>query len=281
MEKSYLKFDEFFKSTTKRFFELLQCNVITEFEIFKLPKKIDIVILKNTQKKFEFFEFFKDYNIISFKSKSDRATIKDIRDLFIYLNGFCNMEKSANFSNTVIVMLTTKIPYNLLKAIKEDLEIYKKGIWKFKVKTFYLYIVEIDKLEGNNIEIEYLYLFGNREKLKEGLLKLKRLKVKEKKLIDFLYKRYYIRYINFEKEIPPEVKMPKVYEADITDLIAPFKEKWKREGLEEGKKEGIKQGELKAKIETAKKMKKKGFSIKDIREITGLRRAQLKKYGII
>jgi predicted transposase/invertase (TIGR01784 family) len=86
-----------------------------------------------------------------------------------------------------------------------------------------------------------------------------------------------IRYINFEKEIPPEVKMPKVYEADITDLIAPFKEKWKREGLKEGKK----QGELKTKIETAKKMKKKGFSIKDIREITGLRRAQLKKYGII
>jgi hypothetical protein len=215
------------------------------------------------------------------------------------------MEKSANFSNTVIVMLTTKIPYNLLKAIKEDLEIYKKGIWKFKVKTFYLYIVEIDKLEGDNIEIEYLYLFGNREKLKEGLLKLKRLKVKEKKLIDFLYKRYYIRYINFEKEIPPEVKMPKVYEADITDLIAPFKEKWKREslkegleegkkqgikqGLEQGKKEGIKQGleegkkqgELKAKIETAKKLLKKGIDIKIIVEATGLSKKELKKYGII
>jgi hypothetical protein len=235
------------------------------------------------------------------------------------------MEKSANFSNTVIVMLTTKIPYNLLKTIKEDLEIYKKGIWKFKVKTFYLYIVEIDKLEGDNIEIEYLYLFGNREKLKEGLLKLKRLKVKEKKLIDFLYKRYYIRYINFEKEIPPEVKMPKVYEADITDLIAPFKEKWKREGLkegleegkkqglkqglEQGKKEGIKQGleqgikqgleegkkqglkegleegkkqgELKTKIETAKKLLKKGIDIEIISEATGLSKKELKKYGII
>jgi predicted transposase YdaD len=118
-----------------------------------------------------------------------------------------------------------------------------------------------------------------------------------------------IRYINFEKEIPPEVKMPKVYEADITDLIAPFKEKWKREGLEEGKKQGLKQGleqgkkqglkqgleqgikqgleegkkqgELKTKIETAKKLLKKGIDIEIISEATGLSKKELKKYGII
>jgi predicted transposase/invertase (TIGR01784 family) len=90
-----------------------------------------------------------------------------------------------------------------------------------------------------------------------------------------------IRYINFEKEIPPEVKMPKVYEADITDLIAPFKEKWKKEGLEEGKKEGIKQGELKAKIETAKKLLKKGIDIKIIVEVTGLSKKELKKYKVL
>jgi len=83
--------------------------------------------------------------------------------------------------------------------------------------------------------------------------------------------------------------MPKVYEADITDLIAPFKEKWKREGLEEGKKEGIKQGleqgkkqgELKAKIETAKKLLKKGIDIKIIVEATGLSKKELKKYKVL
>jgi predicted transposase/invertase (TIGR01784 family) len=90
-----------------------------------------------------------------------------------------------------------------------------------------------------------------------------------------------IRYINFEKEIPPEVKMPKVYEADITDLIVPFKEKWKREGLKEGLEEGKKQGELKAKIEIAKKLLKKGIDIEIISEATGLSKKELKKYGII
>jgi predicted transposase/invertase (TIGR01784 family) len=67
--------------------------------------------------------------------------------------------------------------------------------------------------------------------------------------------------------------MPRVYEADITELVKPHYEKGLQEGLEKG--------EFKATIETAKKMKKKGYNIKDICEITGLSKAQLKKYGII
>jgi predicted transposase/invertase (TIGR01784 family) len=87
--------------------------------------------------------------------------------------------------------------------------------------------------------------------------------------------------------------MPKVYEADITELVKPHYEKGLQEGLQKGLQEGLQQGlqkglqkglqegEFKAKIETAKKMKKKGYSIKDICEITGLSKAQLKEYGII
>jgi predicted transposase/invertase (TIGR01784 family) len=83
--------------------------------------------------------------------------------------------------------------------------------------------------------------------------------------------------------------MPKVYEADITELVKPHYEKGLQEGLQQGLQkglqkglqEGFEKGEFKAKIETAKKMKKKGYSIKDICEITGLSKAQLKEYGII
>jgi predicted transposase/invertase (TIGR01784 family) len=57
--------------------------------------------------------------------------------------------------------------------------------------------------------------------------------------------------------------------------------KGKEIGLQEGLEKGLQEGEFKAKIETAKKMKKKGYSIKDICEITGLSKAQLKEYGII
>jgi predicted transposase/invertase (TIGR01784 family) len=67
--------------------------------------------------------------------------------------------------------------------------------------------------------------------------------------------------------------MPKVYEADITELVKPHYEK----GLKEGKLEG----QLEAKIETAKKMKKEGLSLDLIIKITGLSKKDLKKYGII
>ncbi|GIW23700.1 MAG: hypothetical protein KatS3mg068_2707 [Candidatus Sericytochromatia bacterium] len=69
------------------------------------------------------------------------------------------------------------------------------------------------------------------------------------------------------------LKCQKVYEADITDLVKPHYEK----GLQEGKKKG----ELKAKIETAKKLIKKGIDINIIIEATGLSKKELKKYGII
>jgi predicted transposase/invertase (TIGR01784 family) len=79
--------------------------------------------------------------------------------------------------------------------------------------------------------------------------------------------------------------MPKVYEADITELVKPHYEKGLQEGLQQGLQkglqEGFEKGEFKAKIETAKKMKKKGYNIKDICEITGLSKAQLKEHGII
>jgi predicted transposase/invertase (TIGR01784 family) len=79
--------------------------------------------------------------------------------------------------------------------------------------------------------------------------------------------------------------MPKVYEADITELVKPHYEKGLKEGLQkglqEGKLEGKQEGKLETKIETAKKMKKEGLSLDLIIKITGLSKKDLKKYNII
>ncbi|GIX43206.1 MAG: hypothetical protein KatS3mg129_2939 [Leptospiraceae bacterium] len=99
-------------------------------------------------------------------------------------------------------------------------------------------------------------------------------------MIALLHEMYYVRYSNFEKQLPEGIKMPKVYEADITDLVKPHYEKGLQEGLQKGKLEGLQEGQLKAKIETAKKMKKEGLSIDLIVKITGLSKKDLKKYGI-
>jgi hypothetical protein len=288
-KKFILKYDEFFKITTKNFFEILKCNVITEFEIINLPKKVDIIIIKNpNSKKLQLFKYFKNYNIISFKSEKDKPTSKDFYDLFIYLMGFCNLEKLANLNNTTITLIASHLPKSFLKLFQHNLIPIKKGLWKLEQKLFHIYFIEINQLDSKDYEVEYLYIFGNKEKLTTGSHNIHNL-IKNKKMLEFLKKMYFIRYSNFEKEIPEDFPMPKVYEADITELVKPHYEKGLQEGLQQGLKEGLQkglqegklEGKLEAKIETAKKMKKKGYSIKDICEITGVSKKDLKKYKII
>jgi predicted transposase/invertase (TIGR01784 family) len=68
-------------------------------------------------------------------------------------------------------------------------------------------------------------------------------------------------------------------------LKNPWVEEGIKEGIKKGKEiglqEGLQQGEFKAKIETAKKMKKEGLSLDLIIKITGLSKKDLKKYNII
>ena len=52
----------------------------------------------------------------------------------------------------------------------------------------------------------------------------------------------------------------------------------KAEGRVEGRAEGLEKGEAKNKIETARKMKSKGFSIADIADITGLPKKEIEKW---
>ena len=57
-------------------------------------------------------------------------------------------------------------------------------------------------------------------------------------------------------------------------------EEGKLEGLLVGKSEGKREGELSAKIDTARKMWDKRFSLQEISEITGLSEVQLMENGI-
>ncbi len=52
-------------------------------------------------------------------------------------------------------------------------------------------------------------------------------------------------------------------------------------GLEQGIEQGIEQGEYRNKLETARKMREKGFTLDEIQEITGLALADLKNNGFL
>ena len=57
---------------------------------------------------------------------------------------------------------------------------------------------------------------------------------------------------------------------DITNAINTARREAKEEGLAEGMERGLAEGIEKAHLETARKMKEKGFDNKEIAELTGL-----------
>ncbi len=279
-----LTFDEFFKQSCKSFFEGEGFHVETEVEIFHLPKRLDVLIVKNPDKilseDFTLFQYWKEFNLISFKSKPDTLEISDIWDSLIYMYGFLNRNKSANFENTTMSLLVNSHPRSFLKKFKPFCKEFEKGVWQIDSNFCKIYLIELHKINLDGMDRLYLSNFSTDDVFSKGMEKVESFSrnSKEVKWIDRIKRIIYDRVVAFEKD--PEIRrkyMATAYEADITDLVKPYMDKARQEGRLEGKLEG----ELKNKLETAHKMRERGFSVSLIQEITGLPESQLKDNGIL
>ena len=287
-----ITFDEFFKHSSKSFFEKEGFKVETEVEIFHLPKRLDVLVVKNSKTHlpddFTLLHFWKENNLISFKSKPDSLEIYDIWDSVLYLFGFINRNKTANLDNTTMSLLVNNHPREFLKKYKRYCTLLEKGVWVLDFNFARIILVELhkiglkglDRLFLGNFSIDSVFL-----KVLEEVDTSSKDSSKSKR-IDIIKNIIYHRIAGFEKD--PEIRrkyMATVYEADITDLVKPHLENAKREGKLEGKLEGRLEGKLEGKqekaLETALKMRDKGFSILEILEITGLNEIELKEKNII
>ncbi|MCB1191666.1 MAG: hypothetical protein KDK90_14580 [Leptospiraceae bacterium] len=80
MKKKNKTYDEIFKYRIKQFFEKFAI-VKTEYEILRLPRKADILVIEaeeSIQDHVLLFTYFKKYNIIEFKSEEDRFRTRDL-----------------------------------------------------------------------------------------------------------------------------------------------------------------------------------------------------------
>ncbi len=129
-----ITFDEFFKRSSKSFFEKEGFRVETEVEIFHLPKRLDVLVVKNSLTHlpldFTLLNFWKENNLISFKSKPDSLEIYDIWDSVLYLFGFINRNKNANLENTTMSLLVNNHPREFLKKYKDFCHPLEKGVWE-------------------------------------------------------------------------------------------------------------------------------------------------------
>ena len=127
MKKKFYRYDEAFKELMKDYFEPF-ARVITDYELLDMPKRVDILIIEIDKPIIDYvkiFTYFKRFNIIEFKSESDRFVIKkDLYNLGIYINGVLLKENNADCLNTSFSLVTTFKPVKLLKTFKAK-ELYK------------------------------------------------------------------------------------------------------------------------------------------------------------
>ena len=285
--KFVLTFDELFKLNSKAFFTLFHYTVETDFEIFKLPKKADVLVVRPRGKRtrvppeFKILTHWKTHNIISYKSLKDRVRVKDIFDAIVYFFGYVNLAEGATPENTSVTLVVSHRPAGFLKKYRRFIEEVKPGKYKIDLNLCQIYIIDLNAIPADGYDAEFLMNYARAERLEEvkrflekrhgrgrhsktkrhtprarpGKLRHGRrhLPVLEGMALDIIRELLYVRLKNFESTELLENLMATKTEADITYLVKPYYDKGlkegERKGKREGEREGIRKGERKGKRE--------------------------------
>ena len=97
-------------------------QIIPEFELYKAPMRIDIVIIKLLEKvviKNTVMKFFRAYNIIEFKGPTDNLNIQAFDRVLSYFHSYIS-QNSLNINDIAITLVSIKKPENLLEILKID-----------------------------------------------------------------------------------------------------------------------------------------------------------------
>lgn len=268
-----LRYDEFFKTSCVDFFTKYGFLVETELEIYKLPKRLDVLAINtNTTipENFTLLRYWNQHNLISYKSKNDNFRKKDILDASIYLLGYINNTPHAEFENTSIsIFMNHRIP-KYFQKFQDHTKLIEPGVWEFDFSFYKIHLINLREIKLSGLDRKFLANFSTDEKFYE----LIGLTEKERKEIDEVLP--YIKMRATDPTIPKNIKesiMKNQAVLDITELARPVYEKGRLEGKIEGKSEG--------KLEDARLMKAKGLELSLILEITGFTKDQLKEHGIL
>ncbi|HRP68667.1 MAG TPA: hypothetical protein PLY93_03980 [Turneriella sp.] len=174
----------------KGFFRLFGYSVKTEFEIFKLPQKVDVVILRSKRTTqpasngFTVLDYFLEHNLISFKLFKDNFSTADVLELIIYFVGYINAEKSARIDNTTATLIVTKMPTKVNQMT--GLHKLAEGKYILKMNLFSVYIVNVNEIEITGNDAYFLIGYGKSERLQSFIPKIKEKATtpRERKIVD-------------------------------------------------------------------------------------------------
>jgi len=205
--------------------------------------------------------------------KQEKKLVPVVPMIFYHGKDKWEMKPFSQYFKDLDETLTTFIPdikYLLTDLSRFTNEEIKEGVFE-SLKT------KVTILVMKNAFDEELLL-----KIFIDCLELDSLYFTEEKGLPYLEAVLRYLFANVEK-VPIEEIQKKIAAISVRGgefamtLAEKLVEKGKLEGKLEGKTEGIKEGELKGKIETAKRMKEKGFDFNTIADITGLSHEKIEK----
>ena len=210
--------------------------------------------------------------LLEYLSKIYRWQIDNEKELkvilpFVFYHGEESWNLGFKFQEMFSLDLTPKEFHPFIPNFQIQLFELKRTGKEFQSKNLVLYLlirlIQIIREEPDRFEDELIQLFTILSKEKE---EAKRIEI----LLDIM------KYIFSSRKDAERYNRKEIYkplEAEYMTLLEKLEEKGELRGLEKGKIEG--------KIETARKMKEKAFSILDIQDITGLSIDQLRENGIL
>ena len=246
--------------------------MITDFEITKLPKKADVLVVETEKpitKYVRIFDYFKKFNIIEFKSVRDPFRIvEDLPKIFIYAGGLLLNEERATIGNSTITILSSRKPKRLLSVYKKHVHKVQNGVYLIKTLIQVpVYIVCANEVKGDldgELALVKEFSTGNErvlfiEKILDEALKGNR------QLKEFLH----IAFSLYRAEINSILSKKGVSMTIVEKNIRAWNEQL---GLRD---EYKKEGEKDAKKHVAQRMLEKGFNIEDIMDTTELSREEV------
>ncbi len=262
--KKIVSYDRILKAIFKHYYSSLGLEVQTDYELNSLPRTFDILVVK-AEKVEELpdsliLNTFKRYNIISYKSVSDRFKMDDFHDLIIYLAGFVKQEREASYENTTLSVISTYKPRKVFNELK-IVEGFEEGIYRLDMRLFEIRFYVINELKFRDQEELFLLLpLGSSRKKREFKEEVKRKWEVEKELIDRFYEYLYIIDRELAVEIGGEKKMRGVPVEHILELP------WVKEEVRRAKEEGVKKG-IKEMIQ---RLLNRGYSLDEVADFVGM-----------
>ena len=264
-----LKNDEAFKIFSKLFFEKgLKYQVQTDYELLKLPKRLDVVVIKgdvSLAKRLHFFSYFKQHNIISFKSFTDRLKKADLYDALIYSPAYAKNERLKDLKGITVTVISA---YQGREVVKDlGLKQIREGIYEVEGRLgdcLRLVVLNEVELQRGEWDLGLIFMFAGKKKLwelkewlkenresfekgkeyfltilplfrKEALEVIKEVREMGRRefVIDIAENLRYLKSLGFKV---------KTYEEIFGEGELKGREKGREEGLREGLQRGLQQG---------------------------------------